>query len=58
MEEGSAEKAKKFIKKSLYTNIENNDNVENKDYDKFKKSLILFIKVTNNKEKDKDNNKK
>jgi hypothetical protein len=37
MEEGSAEKAKKFIKKSLYTNIENKDNnVENKDYDKFK----------------------
>jgi hypothetical protein len=42
MEKGSAEKAKKFIKKSLYTNIENNDNVENKDYDKFKKSLDLL----------------
>jgi hypothetical protein len=41
VEEGSAEKAKKFIKKSLYTNIENNDNVEI-DNDKFKKSLDLL----------------
>jgi tetratricopeptide (TPR) repeat protein len=38
--EGSIEKAKKFINKSLYRNIENIDNVENnKDYDKFKETL-------------------
>jgi hypothetical protein len=37
VEEGSIDKAKKFINKSLYRNIENTD--ENKDYIKFKKSL-------------------
>ena len=48
MEEGAIEKAKKFIKKSLYTNIENIDNVENnKDYDKFKKSLDLLSEEKN-----------
>jgi len=39
MEERSVEKAKTFINKSLYTNIENNEIIESKDYDKFKESL-------------------
>ena len=40
LEEGSVEKAKKFINKSLYTNLEKRDTIVNsKDYDKFKKSL-------------------